>query len=671
MEVLPMLPPGTSVMVSPMGSSLAVISSPAAVSLAQPPLPLSPYSTTVGSLSRSGPPAFATSLSPVLPVTSLPLSGYIVASPYGGASNLPTPSLSPRTVVSETPTKVLFSSSASLQRSATDRTSLPHPTVVSHTITVPTSMPVGTVATYHLAQAAFERQEKGIELDTVSDHSDMEVASSEGLSGNGWNYPEGDQDPEQRVSPYANSLATVHPVISHPVHAPHRLSVNRSHPAYAPPLSVNDPHLLFGGIPTSYGRLDPPPLPVLFPPQPEPESEPEMEPEPPTLPEEEWEPVLESVLEDIPLPPLRQQYKMPTGREQPYFYANHAPLSPPGYRPENSDPPAFYAAHQGSFTGATAFQSTELRQTGGFQCTTQQHIHVQHAWHSRQGSDSHQPIPLRVSSILQQGAAAPTAPSGPVSPRTHMAMVAFEKFDTDHSGNLDVREFHKAIVSLGLGYSFDDAENLFNMMDEDGNGIMSMQEFLAHCREYINNSAQAAAEETPKDPEAQARQAFHRFDRDRDGFLDVKDFLLAIRELGLGTTMEDAEQLFSMVDEDGSGTMDEDEFVTHCISAFQNGGVFGGSSSRESAPAAPAGPVQYSGNPTADAANLFRRFDEDQNGYLDIYEFMRAMKELGLGLTFQDAKSLFSQIDTDGSGMMDEEEFTTHYINHIVKQRRG
>lgn len=30
-----------------------------------------------------------------------------------------------------------------------------------------------------------------------------------------------------------------------------------------------------------------------------------------------------------------------------------------------------------------------------------------------------------------------------------------------------------------------------------------------------------------------------------DGFLDVNDFLQAIRELGLGTTMEDAEQLFS------------------------------------------------------------------------------------------------------------------------------
>lgn len=255
-----------------------------------------------------------------------------------------------------------------------------------------------------------------------------------------------------------------------------------------------------------------------------------------------------------------------------------------------------------------------------------------------------------------------------------MAMVAFEKFDEDHSGNLDVHEFHKAIRSLGLGYSFEDAENLFNMMDEDGNGVMSMQEFLAHCREYINNSAQAAAEQ-PMDAESRARLAFRRYDKDANGWLDVNEFLQAIRDLGLGTTLEDAEQLFSMVDEDGSGTMDENEFVSHCLSAFQNGGVLGArqNSMAPSMSDAPVnqGPLQLTGNPEADAAMCFKRFDEDHNGYLDIYEFMRAMKELGLPLSFQDSKALFSQIDADGSGTMDEEEFTIHYINHIVKQRKA
>eukprot|EP00667_Euglena_gracilis_P005968 EG_transcript_6014 len=535
-------------------------------------------------------------------------------------------------------------------------------------------MPAGTVATYHLAQEAFERQEKGIELDVPSEPSDLvEAVSADGVSRNGWNHPEqhlGLHTPIPLQSPIPN-----YPERHHGLHtlSPYADSLHSRQPAALLPyrahqLPVNDPHLLFGGIPKSYGTLEPPPLPDLFPPEPEPE--PEIVYESFELPQPEPELIQEPEPVFIPPPPPKQEYKMPGERAQPYFYAHHAPLAPPGYRP-GDDAPATYSAHRQAANGGH-----------GFQRSTQHHVHVQHTWHTDRRSSSHQSIPIhnasrpgQLASLPQHSfpgtAAAPLTPTGPVSPRTHMAMVAFEKFDTDHSGNLDVREFHKAIVSLGLGYSFEDAENLFNMMDEDGNGSMSMQEFLAHCREYINNSVQAAAEEAPKDPEAQARQAFHRFDRNRDGFLDVNDFLQAIRELGLGTTMEDAEQLFSMVDEDGSGTMDEEEFVSHCISAFQNAGAFGagggGGGGSAAARPAPTGAVKISGDPTADAANLFRRYDEDGNGYLDIYEFMRAMKELGLGLTFEDAKALFSQIDVDGSGMMDEEEFTTHYINHIVK----
>jgi len=261
------------------------------------------------------------------------------------------------------------------------------------------------------------------------------------------------------------------------------------------------------------------------------------------------------------------------------------------------------------------------------------------------------------------------AAPGQVTPRTHMAMVAFEKFDTDHSGVLDVAEFHKAMRSLGLGYSYADAENLFNMMDEDGNGEMSMQEFLAHCREYIGNSAEAAVDEDPTDPESQARRAFKKYDRNRRGYLEIVEFSKAIQELGLGSSLADAEQLFDMADEDGSGRLDEAAFVRTCV-----GAGFGGAADEQGAGdaiPAPAGPMQFTGNPTVDATTLFNRYDEDRNGYLDIYEFMRAMKEIGLKMSYQETQGLFSQMDTDGSGTMELEEFTTHYINTLVKMRRS
>eukprot|EP00668_Euglena_longa_P045922 GGOE01061605.1.p1 GENE.GGOE01061605.1~~GGOE01061605.1.p1 ORF type:complete len:318 (+),score=99.51 GGOE01061605.1:1-954(+) len=269
-------------------------------------------------------------------------------------------------------------------------------------------------------------------------------------------------------------------------------------------------------------------------------------------------------------------------------------------------------------------------------------------------------------------AATAIGPDGqPVSPRTHMAMLAFERFDTDHSGNLDVHEFHKAFQSLGLGYSFEDAENLFMMMDEDGNGEMDMQEFLNNCREYITNSAQAVEADVGDLPmEGRAHTVFQRYDNYGQGYLELQDFLAAVREVGLGASEEDARNVFAMMDSDGSGTLIEDEFVRYCVTTA-DGGVFTVSRQAEDPIVRQAGPLVFTGNPNVDAKMCFSRFDDDGNGYLDIYEFMRAMKELGLGVSFQEAQALFSQIDTDGSGTMDEEEFTEHYINHIVSQRRA
>jgi Ca2+-binding EF-hand superfamily protein len=269
----------------------------------------------------------------------------------------------------------------------------------------------------------------------------------------------------------------------------------------------------------------------------------------------------------------------------------------------------------------------------------------------------------------------------PLTPRSHMAMAAFKMFDEDGSGELDVHEFHKAMVSMGLGYSFEDAENLFMMMDTDGSGLIGMSEFLAHCQDYINNAQQQPAgnEFAGMSPEDAARQAFRKYDDDGNGWLDVNEFMHAMKDLGLGTTFEDAENLFSMVDEDGSGTMEEEEFVQHCMDAIvamqeedDNEptpalmrqptalGVTMSSSFRQQ------GKLQLTGDADKDARLVFEKFDIDKSGYLDIYEFMAAMRELGLGFTFQDAQSLFDNIDTDGDGTMELNEFVVHYKSHCV-----
>ena len=57
---------------------------------------------------------------------------------------------------------------------------------------------------------------------------------------------------------------------------------------------------------------------------------------------------------------------------------------------------------------------------------------------------------------------------------------------------------------------------------------------------------------TPALPCPQARKAFARYDVDDSGFLDVDEFINAVKDLGLGTNRDDALMMFSMADTDGN-----------------------------------------------------------------------------------------------------------------------
>jgi len=54
-------------------------------------------------------------------------------------------------------------------------------------------------------------------------------------------------------------------------------------------------------------------------------------------------------------------------------------------------------------------------------------------------------------------------------------------YGTDKSGAIGVDEFANALIYLGLGISRDAAAAIFCVIDTDGNGTLSMSEFIEHC----------------------------------------------------------------------------------------------------------------------------------------------------------------------------------------------
>jgi hypothetical protein len=61
---------------------------------------------------------------------------------------------------------------------------------------------------------------------------------------------------------------------------------------------------------------------------------------------------------------------------------------------------------------------------------------------------------------------------------TRDATIAFELFDADGSGEIDIDELNNMLMELAIPMERQELENLFNEMDEDGGGSIDFNEFL-------------------------------------------------------------------------------------------------------------------------------------------------------------------------------------------------
>merc|ERR1719333_1652394 len=105
------------------------------------------------------------------------------------------------------------------------------------------------------------------------------------------------------------------------------------------------------------------------------------------------------------------------------------------------------------------------------------------------------------------------------------------------------------LKSMGVECKKDDMDNYSAEVDEEGSGKFSFMMFCAVAAKFMIED------------EEEQKEAFRLYDKEGQGFITNEVLKEILREIDNTLTEEDLDGIVEEVDEDGSGTMDFDEFV--------------------------------------------------------------------------------------------------------------
>ncbi|KPA79210.1 hypothetical protein ABB37_05697 [Leptomonas pyrrhocoris] len=135
----------------------------------------------------------------------------------------------------------------------------------------------------------------------------------------------------------------------------------------------------------------------------------------------------------------------------------------------------------------------------------------------------------------------------------------FVFFDDDDSGSLDRNEVARLARWLNFANTPQDVQRIFDDMDADHSGSLSLAEFLTWL--YHNKpNPQALYDLSPAQYNTIMMQ-FHTYDTNQDGSLEMNEFVNLVQRLGEVRDAGTARKLFEMVDRDRDGAISLHDFL--------------------------------------------------------------------------------------------------------------
>uniref|UniRef100_A0A669PKC7 EF-hand domain-containing protein n=1 Tax=Phasianus colchicus TaxID=9054 RepID=A0A669PKC7_PHACC len=160
--------------------------------------------------------------------------------------------------------------------------------------------------------------------------------------------------------------------------------------------------------------------------------------------------------------------------------------------------------------------------------------------------------------VLRAAAGGPTAsrkepvPTFPVSAEQRQQLrEAFDMFDPDGSGLMDVKDLKIMMRALGCELRKVEMKRIISEVDENGSGKINFESFL---RVMTQKMAEPFSKE-------EILKGFKLFDYDGTGKISLEKLKLVATEVEEDITDEELQEMIDEADVDGDGKVDPEEFL--------------------------------------------------------------------------------------------------------------
>jgi calmodulin len=124
---------------------------------------------------------------------------------------------------------------------------------------------------------------------------------------------------------------------------------------------------------------------------------------------------------------------------------------------------------------------------------------------------------------------------------------AFRRFDTNNDGAISYEEMKNGLKTSGISFSDQEVEVCFAVADRDGDGEVSLSEFV----ELLSSSSGSSEGPMFKFLNYCVQQAFNIIDTDRDGAINFTELSISLRAAGFSD--QEIQTVFALADHDRDG----------------------------------------------------------------------------------------------------------------------